>query len=230
MPDIQTSISMGTIKVISETAEPFDARIQAGQLLAEQLAYYKDKQAVVLGIPRGGIIIADQIAKFLNADMDVVLTHKLGAPYNPELAIGAVCEDGTAFINTEIAATTGADKDYIKKEKALQVESIRSRVHEYRKYHQKLPLTGRIVIITDDGVATGATMQAALWAAKQESPQRLIAALPLGPLDTLEKLSNDCDELVCLRAPQVFMALGRFYMNFSQVTDEEVVDILRNAN
>lgn len=146
---------------------------------------------------------------------------------NPELAVGAVCEDGTMFVDQMIADSTNADREYLKREKQFQLARMEQRVRTYRHILAKADLNDRIVIVTDDGVATGATMQAALWAIRQEKPQRLIGALPVGPADTIDKLCKDCDELVCLRTPPYFMALGRFYMNFRQVEDEVILDILK---
>jgi len=217
---------MGTLRIVSKSREPFSGRIEAGQALAEQLQQYRGQEAAVLGIPRGGIIIAQQIADELKADLDIVLSHKLGAPGNPELAIGAVCEDGKLFVDERIASYTGADDDYIEQEKARQLQQITHRVKQYRQVLPKLALRARVVIVTDDGVATGATMQAALWAVRQEKPDKIVAALPVGPEDTLKKLSKDADETICLQAPPFFSALSQFYLRFTQVEDEELLEIL----
>lgn len=185
---------------------------------------------VVLGIPRGGVVVAREIAHALAADLDMVLAHKLGAPGNPELAIGAVCEDGKLFLDEQISSYMGADDNYIKQEKARQLQEIARRVKRYRNVLPKLPLAGRIVIVTDDGVATGATMQAALWAVRQEGPEKIVAALPVGPEDTLERLSQDTDETICLQAPPFFSAISQFYSYFNQVEDEELLEILQQEN
>ena len=226
---------MGTLKIISDSGQPFSGRKEAGVLLAQQLrppillsqeSRGGGQKAAVLGIPRGGVIIAQQIADELEADLDIVLSHKLGAPGNPELAIGAVCEDGKLFVDKTISSYVGAIDSYIKQEKAKQLQEIERRVQLYRRILPKLPLEDRIVIVTDDGVATGATMQAALWAVRQEKPQKIIAALPVGPEDTLTKLSKDADETICLQAPPYFAALSQFYSQFTQVEDEELLEIL----
>ncbi|MFQ6034558.1 MAG: phosphoribosyltransferase [Sedimentisphaerales bacterium] len=217
---------MGTLRIISHSSKPFSGRIEAGRLLAGQLSEFRSQKPAVLGIPRGGIIIAQQIADVLEADLDIILSHKLGAPGNPELAIGAVCEDGKLFIDQRISSYVGADGDYIEQEKARQLQQIARRIERYREVLPKLPLQAKVVIITDDGVATGATMQAALWAVRQERPQKLVAALPVGPEDTLKKLAEDADETICLQAPPFFSALSQFYSQFAQVEDEELLEIL----
>jgi predicted phosphoribosyltransferase len=219
-------LKMGTLRIISDSGKPFSNRIEAGLSLAQQLQNYRGQNAAVLGIPRGGVIIAQQLANELQGDLDIVLSHKLGAPGNPELAIGAVCEDGKLFVDQMLSSYVDADKDYIKLEKAKQLSQIALRVKLYRQVLPKLPLKARIVIVTDDGVATGATMQAALWAVRQEKPEKIIAALPVGPQDSLEKLSEDADETVCLQSPPLFSALSQFYSQFPQVEDEELLEIL----
>ena len=222
---------MGILRVISNSSEPFSGRIEAGQALARELLVGAVREqplqkAVVLGIPRGGVIIANEIASVLEADLDMVLAHKLGAPGNPELAIGAVCEDGTLFADEKIVSYVGADESYIEQEKTRQLHEIARRVEKYREVLPKLALEGKVVIVTDDGVATGATMQAALWAVRQERPEKIVAALPVGPADTIRKLSEDADETICLRTPPFFSAIGQFYVRFNQVEDDELLEIL----
>lgn len=216
----------GTVRIVSKSGEPFTDRVEAGRLLAAELEEYRGKRAAILGIPRGGVIIANEIAGELSADMDIVLTHKLGAPYNSELAIGAICEDGTHFVNEPVANYVGADDKYISQEKARQLKEINRKVSLYRPVLVKLPLEGRIVIATDDGVATGATMQAAIWAIRKENPAKVVLAVPVGPQDSIMKLSGDADETVCMRTPFDFQALGRFYLEFPQVEDEQLLAIL----
>ena len=217
---------MGTLRIVSKSSQPFSGRIEAGQALAGQLQEFSSQKPAVLGIPRGGIIIAQQIADVLEADLDIILSHKLGAPGNPELAIGAICEDGKLFIDHRITSYVGADDNYIEQEKARQLQQIARRVQRYREVLPKLSLEARIVIITDDGVATGATAQAALWAVRQEKPNKIIAALPVGPEDTLTKLAENADETICLQAPPFFSALSQFYLQFTQVEDQEMLEIL----
>jgi predicted phosphoribosyltransferase len=202
-------------------------RRDAARRLKESLAGYGVHHPLVLGIPRGGVVIADVIAQDLNADLDVVLTRKLGAPGNPELAIGAVAENGTVLIRQQIAEKVGVDEDYIQAEKTRQVAEIRARRERYRAVLPKVSLQGRTVILADDGIATGATMQASVWAAREEDPGRIIVAVPVGPHDAIERLARDADEVICPYIPEYFYAIGQFFDDFGQVGDEEVMEILR---
>jgi predicted phosphoribosyltransferase len=219
-------LKMARLQIISDSSKPFKDRVEAGQLLARELEKFHYKKDVVLGIPRGGVIVASEIARAFGAGLDIVLAHKLGAPENKELAIGAVCEEGMVFVNKTVAPYVGADDHYIEHEKTYQLQEISHKVQLYRSILPKISLEARVVIVTDDGVATGATMQAALWAIRQEKPRKLVLALPVGPQDTVTKLSEDADEAICLRAPQNFEALSRFYLGFSQVEDEQLLQIL----
>jgi len=219
---------MGTLKILSNSSEPFSDRLEAGRMLASALARYRNKNAVVLGIPRGGVVVAAEIAETLHGDLDIVLAHKLGAPMNPELAIGAVCEDGKIFINRSIASYVGATNEYIESEKNSQLEVIGMRIEQCRRVLGKIDLEDRIVIVTDDGIATGATMEAALWAVRQEKPKQLIAALPVGPDDSLRAIAEYADETLCLQSPSYFGALGSFYLRFEQVEDFQMLEILQH--
>jgi predicted phosphoribosyltransferase len=220
---------MGALRIVSRSGEPFQNRKEAGELLAVELSALKGKSRAVLGIPRGGVVVAREVSRALDAALDIVLTRKLPAPHNPELAIGAVSEDGRAVLEKPIVAHLEIDEDYIEEEKERQLNEIRRRASAYRNVLPKLDLTDRIVIVTDDGVATGATMQASLLAARREKPEKLVAALPVGAADTLERLSAYCDELVALRVPPFFGAVGQFYTDFEQTSDEEVLEILMEA-
>ncbi len=217
---------MGTLRKISNSSEPFATREEAARLLADELTGYAGVDAVVLGIPRGGIIVAAELARRLDADFDVVVARKLGAPMNPELAIGAVSENGQLFLDRSILSYVGADEEYIAEEKQRQQTVIGERLESYRKTLPRMPLEGRVVIVTDDGVATGATMIAALRGVRAEDSGKLIAALPVGPDDTLARLAKEADETICLHVPPYFGALGRFYNDFTQVDDREIIEIL----
>lgn len=218
---------MGALHIISHSDEPFKDRQQAGRLLAEELKLWRGKAGVVLGIPRGGIIVAQELACFLSAELDIVLSRKLGAPLNSELAIGAVAEDGQALINKALAFETGADSAYIQEESSRQLEEISRRRKLYRDVRPKADLKGKWVVVTDDGLATGATMQSALWAARKDGPAGLIAALPVAAQESLEKISDYADEIICLRLPSFFAAVGQFYLEFGQTSDEEAIKILQ---
>ena len=220
---------MGTLSIISRSSLPFADRTEAGILLGRELLNegIMHPGIVVLGIPRGGLAVAREVAHTLDADLDIVLSRKLGAPGNPELAIGAVAEDGKVFLHRMLMDSLGVSDAYIQEEKTRQMAEIARRSDLIRRILFGVPLTGRVVIVTDDGVATGATMRAALWVAKQEKPSRLICALPVGPEDTIIGLSQDADDTICLRSPPDFAAVGQFYRIFPQVEDDEVLAIVR---
>ncbi len=215
------------LHILSEEQVSFTDRKQAGILLGQELKKLGIEADLVLGIPRGGIIIAEHLANILGADLDILLAHKLGAPFSPELAIGAISEDGQVYLNKEIAQEVGANEQYIQEERQAQWQEIRRRMEKYRQIQLRLPLKGKTVIITDDGVATGATVEIALLSARQEDPFKIIVALPVAPDSALKQLTKEADEVVCLAVPPFFSAVGQFYMKFPQVTDEEVLDILK---
>ena len=217
---------MGKIRIISNSSEPFADREEAGRLLAAELSGYRGQRTVVLGIPRGGVIVAHEIARVLRAELDIILARKLRTPGHEELAMGSVAEDGKLFLNREVVAELGVGETYIQQEKLRQITEMKRRTELIRRVRPKIPLKGRIVIVTDDGVATGATTQAALWAVRLEQPEKLIAAMPVGPEDTIIRLAKDVDEMLCLRTPPLFAAVGQFYQRFYPVEDEDVLKIL----
>ena len=221
---------MGKLRILQRSGGLFEDRREAGRLLANELCHYRGQGAVVLGIPRGGIIVAQEVARGLGAEMDIVLAHKLRTPAHAELAMGSVAEDGKLFLNEEVIQELGIDEVYIQQEKARQMAEISRRTKLFRNVRPKVPLGNRIVIVTDDGVATGATTQAALWAVRLEKPKKLIAALPVGPEDTIRRLAEDTDEMLCLRTPPLFAAVGQFYANFEPVEDDEVLEILKEEH
>ncbi|WP_454743683.1 phosphoribosyltransferase [Cupriavidus necator] len=205
---------------------PFIDRADAAAQLARALAGYVGKRPLVLAVPRGAVPMGAIIADALGGDFDVVLVRKLGAPGNPELAIGAVGESGWTFL-TPYAAAACADSKYIDRERAAQLEVLRGRRTAYTPGREPVSATGRQVIVVDDGLATGASMIAALHAIREQQPARLICAVPVAPPRTLELLQPYADEVVCLETPAGFRAVGQFYRDFSQVEDAEVVACLK---
>ena len=172
--------------------------------------------------------MADTIARELKTDLDIVLTRKLGAPGNPELAIGAVSESGRIHLQHDIVDKVGADEDYIRAgNRASSSRRSRARRQRYRRVLPKVSLEGRTVILVDDGVATGSTMQASLWAARDEGPKEVVIAVPVGAQDAIEKLEREADDVVCPYVPPYFYAIGQFYADFGQVDDQEVIEILQ---
>jgi predicted phosphoribosyltransferase len=219
---------MGKLHIISRSSHPFSDRKEAGILLGNELkklGIEKEKPAVV-AILRGGIIVAREVVRILKGDLDIVLSRKLGSPFNPELAIGAISENGELFINERIASQIGIQPKYIEQEKRKQQAVIAERVSYFRKDFPKINLKERYVIIVDDGIATGATMEATVWSIKEEKPRTLMVALPVGPEDSLSRLANDADFVLCLRVPEFFSAVGQFYQKFDQTEDEEVRQVL----
>lgn len=216
------------LRIVSRSGELFFDRREAGRQLAAALAGLKGEAPVVLGIPRGGIVVADEIARGLDGEVDIVLAHKR-SPGHPELAMGSVSEDGKVFLNDMVMSDLGDVGDYLEREKAVQLAEIRRRIALFRRARPKVALSGRTVVITDDGIATGATMQAAIWAARLEHPQSLVVALPVGPEETVTRLALDVDGMLCLRAPPLFAAVGQFYLDFQPVEDEDVLSILEKA-
>ena len=207
------------------TSVPFESRADAARQLAQALAHYRGRNPLVLAIPRGAVAMGRLLADELGGELDVVLVRKLRAPGSPEFAVGAVDESGWTYI-ADYAEREGADAAYLERERQLQLATLRKRRSQYTPARPPIGAEGRIVIVVDDGLATGASMIAALHAARAKQPQRLICAVPVAPPDSLELVQPLADEVVCLAAPAGFRAVGQFYRHFPQVEDEEVVALL----
>ncbi|HLA25420.1 MAG TPA: phosphoribosyltransferase family protein [bacterium] len=205
----------------------FRDRREAGRRLAEALNGYRPRRPFILAIPRGGIVVGYEVAVALDAPLDVVVPRKLRAPYNPELAVGAVAHDGSVYVDSPLVSSLRIPEEYLKEETATQLEEIRRRMRVYRGDRPQPALAGRAAIVVDDGIATGSTMIAALRAVRGMQPEVAAAAIPVAPPEGVESLRAEADDVVCLYTPTLFYAVGQFYDDFAQTTDDEVVFLLR---
>ncbi|MCZ4315759.1 phosphoribosyltransferase family protein [Comamonadaceae bacterium G21597-S1] len=206
----------------------FDDRAHAAAALADRLAAWRGRHPLVLAIPRGGVPLGHVIAQRLGGELDVVLVRKLGAPGNPELAVGAVDEAGGVTV-APFAHTLGADAAYLEAETQRQLAAIRARRAQLGTNRPAVDPAGRVVIVVDDGLATGATMKAALRTVRARQPQTLVCAVPVAPQDTLDAVAALADAVVCVEVPRDFHAVGQFYRDFPQVDDAEVAALLGGA-
>jgi predicted phosphoribosyltransferase len=204
----------------------FKNRVEAAQLLAERLSHYRSQHPLVLGIPRGAVPMASVIADTLDGDLDVVLVHKLRAPFQPELAIGAIDEAGHVYRHD---VGVDIDAEEIDREIGIQRELLRTRRTLYTRARGPLSARGRVAIIVDDGIATGSSVLAAIRAVRQQKPKTLVVATAVAPPDALRRIASEADDVVCLYAPRTFRAVGEFFDDFSTVTDEEVYELLERA-
>jgi putative phosphoribosyl transferase len=209
----------------------FRNRSEAGKRLAERLSGYgSGENAVVLALPRGGVPIGYEVARALRSPLDVLIIRKIGCPGNPELAAGAISETGMEVYNADVMAMFQVSREYLVREADRQREEIARRAAHYRSGKGLTPLAGKIVVLVDDGVATGATMKTAIATLKGEAIHKLVVALPVAPPSTAEEIRPTVDEWICLETPERFGAVGDFYADFSQVSDEEVIRLLREAD
>lgn len=204
----------------------FRDRSDAGRQLAVALEHLRGSDAVVVGLVRGGVVIAAEVAKMLGLAIDVMIVKKIGAPENEELALGAVSEDGIGVFNDHLIAMLGVSRDYLRKEIERKKEQIKEARRGYLQGRQSVQLSEMTVVLVDDGIATGASMKAAIQAARAQQAGRVIVAVPVAASESLKEMELEADEVVCLYSPSIFYAVGAFYKNFPQITDDEVAALL----
>ena len=207
----------------------FDDRVDAGRQLAQRLDYLRGQDVVVLGLPRGGVPVAFEVAKALQAPLDVLVVRKLGVPFQPELAFGAIGEDEVRVLNDSIVRAAHLDGDDMEAVEREQRIELQRRAERFRRGRDRISLSGRIAVLVDDGIATGATARAACQVARAHGASRVVLAVPIGPDDIVETFAEDADEVVCLQTPAMFFAVGQGYRNFTQTSDDEVVALLDRA-
>ena len=206
-------------------------RYEAGRVLAEELPFlHKLPDAIVLGIPRGGVIVAYEVAKALELPLDIYITRKLGMPNNPEFALGAVASDGMVYLEQDVIKRFSVSEQYVQREIEHQRKEIERRVGKYRGDRPAPELATKTVVLVDDGVATGATTVATLRAVRRHEPKELILAVPVAPPSAIVTLSQEADRVVCPLTPENFWAVGAFYRVFGQTSDQEVIESLRRAS
>jgi putative phosphoribosyl transferase len=208
----------------------FEDRADAGRKLAQKLPDYADRtDVIVLGLPRGGIPVAFEVAKALHAPLDVFLVRKLGVPGQRELAMGAIASGGVRVLNQDVVRSLGIPPDAIEEITARERKELERREHTYRGDRTAPDVSGRTAILVDDGLATGASMRAAVTALRARDPARIVVAVPTAPPETCAQFEAEVDDIVCATTPQPFMGVGAWYRDFSQTTDEEVRDLLSRA-
>lgn len=212
--------------------EPFADRIEAGRLLAEALAEKHFVDPVILALPRGGVPIAIEVARKIHAPIDIVLVRKIGVPFQPELALGAIVDgdDPEIFYNDDVIAMARLTQAEVGELAEEQLKEIERRKRVYLRGRARLDITGRTAVVVDDGLATGATARVVLQSLRKKEPKRLVLAVPVAPADTLAALSAIADEIVCLAQPSPFHAIGVHYRRFGQLDDDDVISLLKEAD
>jgi putative phosphoribosyl transferase len=209
---------------------PFENRIQAGRLLAQALAKYANRpDVIVLALPRGGVPVGFEVAQTIGASLDIMLVRKLGTPGHEELAMGAIASGGVSVLNDDLIARLHIGPELIEAATKIEQQELERRERAYRGDHPSPVVQNRHVILVDDGLATGASMRAAVAALKQRHPASIVVAIPVAPPDTVEMLREEADKVICLAMPEPFLAVGRWYEDFSQTSDEEVKSLLALA-
>lgn len=207
----------------------YNDRYDAGQKLAEKLTKYTNDKPIIMALPRGGVVVGYEVAKMLKAPLDVIVARKIGAPFQPELGVGAIAPNGIRILNNELIRLLNIPESVI--EEVIQKETIEMnrRIDFYRKDLPPSDLKDKIVIVVDDGLATGVSTNAAVLAIKQIQPKKIVLAVPVAPPNTASRFKREVDEFICLNQPPDFYAVGYYYKDFTQTTDEEVVDLLQKA-
>lgn len=207
----------------------FRDRRDAGRRLAAGLTHLQEQDVVVLGLPRGGVPVAAEVARALHAPLDVIVVRKLGVPSHRELGMGAIGEDGAKVMNDDVVRITGATPEQIAAVEARERAEVERRAERFRRVRPRVALDGRIAVIVDDGIATGGTARAALQVARAHGAARVVLAVPVGSPDTIREMADEADEVVCVETPAGFMGVGQFYDDFTQVPDEDVLELLAEA-
>ena len=209
----------------------FADRVEAGRELAAGLREYAGRDdVVVLALPRGGIPVAFEVARELGAPLDVILVRKLGLPEQPELAMGAIASGGVRVLNDEVVRATAVSPEEIEEVAAREGEELARRERLYRGERPPPAIEGKVAILVDDGLATGSTMLAAIGALRRQRPARIVVAAPIAPPETCEELRREADDVVCVRTPEPFLAIGAWYERFPQVSDDEIRNLLARAD
>jgi putative phosphoribosyl transferase len=204
--------------------------VEAGKKLAEALRGFRGMDVVVLGIPRGGVVVANEVANALGSPLDIVVSRKIEAPGEPEFALGAVTQEGDVILDRQAAESLGASREYIDDQIRKKKEEVNDRVQRFRPDVPYPSLTGKVVLIVDDGIATGSSVSAAVMSVRKRKPKEIVIAVPVAPRDALEALTEDGTKVVCLETPGPFFAIGEFYRDFGQVEDVEVKRILDRSS
>ena len=207
----------------------FKNRVEAGKLLSKKLLHYQQaKDTIVLGLPRGGVVLASEVALALKLPLDIICPRKIGAPFNPELAIGAITENGEGYFDKKLMSYFGISKDYLEEKITQEIQEAKRRLKVYRNDRPPLQLKDKTIILVDDGIATGATVKAAILALKKEDVKKIIVATPVSSLEAYQDIHQQVDEIICLSLPAHFQAVGQFYEHFNATTDQEVCTLLKN--
>lgn len=222
---------MGELDGKGAAMAEFTDRQEAGRRLAEALSVYQDRNdVVVLGLPRGGVPVAFEVARALRAPLDVFVVRKLGVPSNPELAMGAIASGGVRVLNEGVVRRMRISDDAIERVTEREREKLEKREEIYRGARPEIDLMGKTVLLVDDGLATGATMRAAVDALRERNPEKIVVAVPTAPPETCSEFEDVVDDMVCVTTPRPFFGVGGAYRDFSQTTNEEVRDLLERAN